>query len=250
MLQLIFSFFVLFLVYKIHRWYYKLFLFEGELSNRIQKRAVLWGSIATIILATIFEMILGNIGKQIYHDPKAADYFLTGLAGPFTEEFFKMLVPLYCLLFLQIRSCRTLFVLGALSGIGFFFTESSIALLAGAKVDSHSLAYNLVGMGIVGSIVHPISTGTIGLGLGLAAKTKSKLLFLIVGILGFFAGFAFHFFNNTLGFLVNEGNIKNTVQFNYFGKLFFLLFIMLAVARFFRHKKIEQLPVIAAAPVT
>lgn len=218
-------------VYCIYRtlcWFFSLYLAKDELSLTAQRRARLWGIFGATFFGAVPVMILqGGIDPTTTLDQAATDA-LAVLVGPFIEEVSKGIASLVAFFYLSKPSGRKLFVIGALSGVGFHLTETLLYSL-GATLNGGNVGNELVIRAIALSLMHPLAAGMTGLGLGLAASSKSKLLKLLFAGLGFSCGVFIHVWNNGVALMINRG--ERLDQSEFFGIHLLLAVSLLIISR-------------------
>jgi RsiW-degrading membrane proteinase PrsW (M82 family) len=215
-------------IYRVLCRFFRVFVTADEVPMLMQKRARLWGATGAVILSTLPLLIFENGSSN-------GDAALGVIVFPFIEEIAKGLAPLAALFMLSNPSGRKLFLIGALSGAGFYLTETCIATLAAALQGGAEFGLQLTVRAVALCFLHPLSTGITGLGLGLAASTDWKILKLAFATLGFSAGTFVHMWNNQVAVMVDNGSRIDQSEF--FGIHLFTIICLLIAARlriFFR----------------
>ena len=208
--MLFFSILIPTIVCSIQVWFYKKFLIAGELSARLRWGALTWGCIGAVTLCGLFFWAVDGLAESMYSDPQIKMVFEQVFLGPPVEEFTKGLFVLFAWLALGVRGRRALLVLGALSGVGFFFFES-VGYLLGAK-NSDEWSFQLGARVIVLGFKHSLYSSYFGLGLGFASVSGSKFLKVVYPVCGFAVATLIHGFANLIANAINAGHSQEGWQ--------------------------------------
>lgn len=235
LLILLILFFIWVWVYGIYRlqcWLFNFYLKGDELSTRAKMNARRWGWTGAIVLGAVPALWLQSVLEKGPGNPQDIEAFLAVLAGPVIEEIAKGIAPLAAYFMLARPSGRKLFVIGLLSGSGFYLFETllySFGALNNSIDPGAALAQELVIRAIAIGFLHPISAGMTGLGLGLAAASNSKFVKMICVMAGFGLGCFFHIWNNGVAMTNMRGGRLDQTEF--FGIHVFVLVMLLVAAR-------------------
>jgi RsiW-degrading membrane proteinase PrsW (M82 family) len=155
------------------------------------------------------QTLIGMASAKVYKEREVWEFFNGVFVGPPIEEIAKGLFPLFACLSLGIKGRRALLVLGAMSGIGFFFTESfcaSIAAILHGTVNdwTHELSGRVFSLGHQ----HAMYTGFVGLGIAFAASRKNWFERIGFVLLGLAIGVGFHSTFNALAQAIDAGEGK------------------------------------------
>ncbi len=197
-----------------------------------------WGGTGAIFLSTVVQLSLRADESGL----KSERMLIEGaFIAPLSEEIFKALPLILALLMGWARGRRQFLVLGALSGLGFAFTEDLISL-AGEPV-GQAWATQLGQRVILRGGMHAFFTGFTGLGIGFASNSRTIVKKWAWILAGLFAAFAMHCLNNTFGVAAMDGLVEQgTAAAN---RLYlFLLFFYLVVLRRGRRQLLRRGPIV------
>lgn len=202
-----------------------------------------WGATGAIVFSVIF----GGIG----------DFFVTSVVGksalsrglsatfvaPWVEESFKgvFLLVVWAASALWLRDLDGPLdgaIYGGVIGLGFTLTEDVLYIMtATAKAGAAGFGVTFVMRTIFGGLGHATFTAMTGLGVGIAAESRSNLVRVAAPIGGWFAAVALHSLHNFLVSFFGMGGVL--LKFVVFG-LFAILFFVLLYALAFRDRRIVR----------
>jgi RsiW-degrading membrane proteinase PrsW (M82 family) len=155
------------------------------------------------------------------------------------EEMAKALFPLFACVALGVRGKRQLLVLGALSGVGFFFTEAVLALIVAYQEGTvDAWTHELTGRVFFLGHQHAMYTGFTGLAIGFAATRRNWFERIGFVALGLACACGFHSTFNALAHVIDNGYSKEGWDFTWSlnRKLILVYLVMLAVSVYVREK--------------
>ncbi len=203
-----------------------------------------WGALG----ATFFSLIFNTVGQLVLStasDPRAASMLTATLVAPPVEESFKAfgLLVVWALSALWTRDLDGPLdgaIYGGIIGLGFTLTEDVLYImngtaaggkLAGAEGATVAFVAIFILRTILGGLGHATFTAMTGLGVGIAAESRSVAMKIIAPVGGWCAAVGLHSLHNLLAsFFVP---LKFLV-FLSFGFVFFVLLFVLA----FRDRRI------------
>ncbi len=189
-LGLIFALIPLVIVVPIFLW---LDRFEAE-PWRYLVTAFLYGALVSTFFAIIFNT-LGGVALQGFTDPASADVLTAVLIAPVTEETLKGLFLLVMWAFMrrEFNGLTDGIVYAGIVAAGFAFTEN-IQYLANAYTEfgAEGFAGTFFLRGIISPFLHPMFTTLTGIGVGIAATSRSMPVKFIAPVLGWSAGVLAH----------------------------------------------------------
>jgi RsiW-degrading membrane proteinase PrsW (M82 family) len=153
--------------------------------------AFCWGAAVATFGALVINTASSEAIKASGGDPTSASF----LVAPFVEEAFKGAAVLAVLL-LRRREFDGIvdgLVYAGLSGIGFAFVENVLYLgRTMAEVGGAGTAFVFVLRCVVSPFAHPLFTSAIGVGLGLAARSRSTATRILAPIGGYLVAVVLH----------------------------------------------------------
>lgn len=197
---------------------------EGQLPRRFNRLIFAWGAIGAIGLSLAFQLAVKRHDWPAYPAQTTRMMYEGALAGPLIEECAKAAPLLFMLVCTGIRSRRAFLSAGIISGSGFFFTETIISLMGVAGTATWT--GEVVGGCLVRGFSHPSFCGFSGIGFGISAASRNRVVKAVSPLLGLSAAFIAHAINNTLGIAAMHGMARQaTVSANRFA-LFLILFYL------------------------
>ena len=167
--------------------------FEAE-PWRYLLTAFLYGALGSTILAMIGNGIFGSILGRLF-GAENQDVLTAVIAAPLVEETTKGVFLLVMWFFMrrEFNGLTDGIVYAGIVAAGFAFTEN-IQYFAGAGMENGLLGFSFTfGLrGLVTPFLHPMFTSMTGIGVGLAAVSKSMPVKIVAPILGWCAGVLMH----------------------------------------------------------
>jgi len=202
-----------------------------------------WGALG----ATFFSIIFGSIGSFVVSSAVGAGALANGLSAsfvaPWVEESFKgvFLLVVWTASALWLRELDGPLdgaIYGGVIGLGFTLTEDVLYITsATAKAGAVGFGATFVLRTIFGGLGHATFTAMTGLGVGIAAETRSTALKFVAPIGGWLAAVGLHSLHNFLVSFFGLGGL--ILKFIIFG-IFVLLFFALLYALAFRDRGIVR----------
>lgn len=194
-----------------------------------------WGATGAIVFSVIF----GGIGSFVLTSVVGQSAFAKGLSAtlvaPWVEESFKgvFLLVVWAASALWLRDLDGALdgaIYGGVIGLGFTLTEDVLYIMnATAKAGAAGFGATFVMRTIFGGLGHATFTAMTGLGVGIAAESRSKLVKVIAPIGGWLAAVTLHALHNFLvSFFGMAGVLVKFLVFGVFVILFFVLLYVLA----------------------
>lgn len=199
-----------------------------------------WGALGATFFSLIFNTIGGvvissAVGVQSASDAQLAGGLTASFVAPLVEESFKggflLIVWLASTFWLrELDGALDGAIYGGVIGLGFTLTEDVLYIMRATE------QAGLAGFGCVfflrtigGGLGHATFTAMTGLGVGVAAETRSTLVKLIAPVGGWTAAVGLHFLHNFLvSFFGGAGVVLKFLVFLTFALLFFVLLYVLA----------------------
>ncbi len=177
----------------------------------------LWGAIPAIIMALIAQVILGIPTTWVVGNTSLAYEVIEGSVwAPLTEEVAKGLGVVIILLLAQPEFDNVLdgIVYGAMTGLGFAFTEN-IFYFVGGLAESGWGGWVLVVLlrTVLFGLNHAFFSGVFGASLGWANMTRSPLVKLVAPAGGLVAAITFHGLHNLGASLAGENCLTICISF-------------------------------------
>ncbi len=153
--------------------------------------AFFWGA----LVAVFFAIIINSLGVALVAalaDEATGDSYGMIISAPVVEETAKALV-LFALFFWkrdEFDNVTDGVVYAAMVGLGFAMTEN-VKYYGVAVAEENALGVFIV-RGLFSPFAHPLFTGMTGIGLGLAAQTRGRLLKFVAPAVGFAAAILLH----------------------------------------------------------
>lgn len=169
--------------------------YEPE-PGRYRLAALGWGGVVAVILSFIAEQVLFAL-------PGTTDFIDTAVIAPLVEEAGKglFLVAVLVLRRSQIHGLLDGIVYAALVAIGFAFVEDIVyytsALGQGGPA---ALTFTFVLRGVMSPFAHPLFTSALGIGIGIAASTRSTAVRVVAPVLGYLVAVLLHGIWNGSGY--------------------------------------------------
>jgi RsiW-degrading membrane proteinase PrsW (M82 family) len=156
--------------------------------------AFLWGALAATLPSLIFNTAASLVVASSI-DPTSAEAITPVLVAPVVEETFKGLFLLVMLFFRRkhLNGLADGITYAGICAAGFAFTEN-ILYLAGAytTLGGEGLALTFVVRGLMSPFCHPMFTAMIGIGVGMAASTRSTAVKVVAPFTGWCAAVLLH----------------------------------------------------------
>ena len=181
--------------------------FEKE-PFRLLALAFLWGAIPAALLSVLFELIfdlpLGFLGSESL----AANLISASVNAPLIEETCKgiALIGMVLIFRREFDSVLDGIVYGAMIGLGFAFTENSIAYFLPVLLEE-GIAAGLVNIflrAIVFGVNHALWTGIVGAAIAYARLSRDRVRRLLVPVGGWLLAVTLHGIHNTGASLVEQ----------------------------------------------
>jgi len=187
----------------------------------------LWGAVPSIIIAYIFNSILG-IPFYYFASEATADAMVASLIAPVVEETIKGVAVLGIFLFWkdEIDSPLDGIIYGAMVGLGFALVENVFYYVEQYQTGGlEAWGWNVFFRGIVFGLNHALYTGITGLGIATARLTTNPLIKILAPLVGLTTAVFLHAIHNLT---VSFGNIIFLVGvLSDWGGIILLLIIML-----------------------
>ena len=155
--------------------------------------AFLWGALAATLPSLIFNTAASVVVASA--DPDAAAAITPVVVAPVVEETFKGLFLLVMFFFRRkhFNGLADGITYAGICAAGFAFTEN-ILYLAQAFTDTgrEGLAATFVARGLMSPFCHPVFTAMIGIGVGMAASTRSAAVKVVAPFAGWCAAVLLH----------------------------------------------------------
>jgi RsiW-degrading membrane proteinase PrsW (M82 family) len=202
-----------------------------------------WGAFG----ATLFSIIFGGIGSVVLTSVVGQSALAKGLSAtliaPWVEESFKgvFLLIVWGASVMWLRDLDGPLdgaIYGGVIGLGFTLTEDVLYIMnATAKAGAVGFGATFVMRTIFGGLGHATFTAMTGLGVGIAAESRSTLVKIAAPVGGWFVAVGLHMLHNFLvSFFGMGGVLIKFVVFAFFILLFFVVLYALA----FRDRKIVR----------
>lgn len=203
--------------------------------------AFFWGAVVATLVALVMNQVGEGVLSAALGVPTTSSIVQSGTASfvaPLVEESSKGsgLLVLWLLSALWLREVDGALdgaIYGGVIGLGFTLTED-VLYVGGAAAQGGAAAFTALYLvrTVAAGLSHASFTAMTGLGVGLAAETRSPALKLFAPLAGWCAAVGLHFVHNFLvTFLIDDGVglILKLLVFWTFDFLFFVLVISLAV---------------------
>ena len=201
--------------------------FEAE-PWRYLVTAFLYGALVSTALALVANTIGGAYLMSVT-DQQSATVVTAVFIAPLTEETFKGLFLLVMLWFMrrEFNGLTDGIVYAGIVAAGFAFTEN-IQYLAGAATESGvgAFAATFVMRGVVSPFLHPMFTTLTGIGVGLAAVSRSPATRVLAPVLGWCAAVLMHGLWN---FSASSGTAQGLILGFSAGFVAFVAFVVFVV---------------------
>ncbi|MCR4514560.1 PrsW family intramembrane metalloprotease [Aeromicrobium sp. 50.2.37] len=173
--------------------YWWLDRYEPE-PRRYKVAAFVWGGVGAVAIALVVQLVVAEVADL-------TDQQLASFVAPLSEEPAKGLFLLFT--FLRWRRIIDGFldglVVAGLVGLGFAFVEN-IGYYAASYLGSPEIpvagaegaAGTFFVRGVVSPFAHPLFTSAFGIALGLAVLVRSKVLKVVIGVVGMAVSVALH----------------------------------------------------------
>lgn len=194
---------VLFVVYLLQTFIFGLLIQKNEVSPKQKRWALIWGAVGAAILSSLFQIPIMIFLQTIIAKSKAATIWAIFIA-PITEEVSKGLAPAYFAYRFKQYNWRILAYVGAISGLGFFLTETFLAFIQ-PDISKARLVQEITIRGIALSLMHPLAVMFTGIGISLFFNINNRKARYAATCAAFLMAFGIHFFNNAAGILINQG---------------------------------------------
>jgi RsiW-degrading membrane proteinase PrsW (M82 family) len=198
-----------------------------------------WGALG----ATFFSLILNTIGGIVIvetlnprtaADAQVAHGLTASFVAPLVEESFKgiFLIGVWGLSALWLRELDGALdgaIYGGVIGLGFTLTEDVLYIMrATGELGLAGFGFVFFLRTILGGLGHASFTAMTGIGVGIAAETRSWFVKVVAPVGGWSAAVGLHFLHNFLvSFLGGGGVLLKFLVFWTFGLIFFILLYVL-----------------------
>ena len=175
--------------------------------------AFLWGALAATLPSLIFNTAAMSVVASSV-DPTSAEVVTAVLVAPVVEETFKGLFLLVMFFFRRkhFNGLADGITYAGICAAGFAFTENILYLASAySTLGGEGLALTFVARGLMSPFCHPMFTAMIGIGVGVAASTRSVATKVVAPVAGWCAAVVLHALWNLSavsgpgGFLVGYG---------------------------------------------
>ena len=199
-----------------------------------------WGALG----ATFFSLILNTIGGMVIveavnprtmQDAQVAHGLTASFVAPLVEESFKgiALIGLWGISSLWLRELDGALdgaIYGGVIGLGFTLTEDVLYIMrATSELGAAGFGFVFILRTIFGGLGHATFTAMTGLGVGIAAESRSMFVKVVAPVGGWTAAVGLHFLHNFLvSFFGGVGVLLKFMVFLTFAVLFFILLYVLA----------------------
>src|SRR5262245_32586389 len=195
-----------------------------------------WGALGATFFSLIFNTIGGSVVVSAVGNTKAASGLTASFIAPPVEESMKgsflLVVWAASALFLrELDGALDGAIYGGVIGLGFTLTEDVLYITrATAELGGVGFVLLFIVRTIMGGLGHATFTAMTGLGVGIAAESRSILIKIIAPIGGWVAAMGLHFLHNALvSFFQGIGALLlKFAVFITFTILFFVLLYVLA----------------------
>lgn len=159
----------------------------------------LWGATGAVFIAFLINSIGTVIVAKMFGD-EAAAFYGPSISAPIVEETAKAMALFAIFFFRRAEFDGVLdgIVYAAMVGLGFAMTENFSYYGKAAHQGAVIGAFTYLLRGVILCFAHPLFTSMTGIGLGIAAGTRSKALKFFAPLAGLGLAMALHSFNNTL----------------------------------------------------
>ena len=199
--------------------------------------AFLWGAIPAALLSVVFELILDIPLGAFGAESLAANLISASVNAPLIEETFKgvALVGLVLTFRREFDGVLDGIVYGAMIGLGFAFTENSVAYFLPILLEEGIAAglANIFLRAIVFGVNHAFWTGIVGATIGYARLSTSRRARLLVPVGGWLLAVSLHGVHNAGATLVEQTlclSLWFSAALDWFGALV-LLVVAIVVLR-------------------
>lgn len=194
-----------------------------------------WGALGATFGSVIFNTLGGTVVASAIGPTQTAQGLMASFIAPPVEESFKGVFLLVVwgasALFLnELDGALDGAIYGGVIGLGFTLTEDILYILRGSSTGGLA-AFGVIFFlrTILGGLGHATFTAMTGVGVGIAAESKSVIVKIIAPIGGWLAAMGLHFLHNFLvSFFGCGGVIVKLAVFFVFDALFFVLLYVLA----------------------
>lgn len=150
-----------------------------------------WGALVAVFFAIILNSVGGSIVEMTFGEETATFYGLV-ISAPLVEESAKA-IALFALFFWkrdEFDGVLDGIIYAAMVGLGFAMTEN-VKYYGSAVLDGQAVGTFIL-RGLFSPFAHPLFTAMTGIGLGLAAHTRSRVVRYLVPPLGLCAAMLLH----------------------------------------------------------
>lgn len=170
--------------------------------------AFLWGALPAALLSVVFELILDIPLGVFGAESLAANLISASVNAPLIEESFKAIALVGLVLTFRREFDGVLdgIIYGAMIGLGFAFTENSVAYFLPILLEEGIAAglTNIFLRAIVFGVNHAFWTGTVGAAIGYARLSRSRARRLWVPVGGWLLAVSLHGIHNAGATLVEQ----------------------------------------------
>ncbi|MCC6667105.1 MAG: PrsW family intramembrane metalloprotease [Polyangiaceae bacterium] len=194
-----------------------------------------WGALGATFFSLIFNTIGGTVVMEAMGPSQAAQGLTASFIAPPVEESFKGVFLLVvwaasALWLKEVDGALDGAIYGGVIGLGFTLTEDVLYIMRGTAQGGLA-AFTIIFFlrTILGGLGHATFTAMTGVGVGVAAESRSILVKVIAPIGGWTAAVGLHFLHNFLvSFFGGAGVLLKLAVFFTFDILFFVLLYILA----------------------
>ncbi len=160
----------------------------------------LWGATGAVFIAFLINSAGAAIVGQMF-GKEAGQFYGPSISAPIVEETAKAMALFAIFFFRRAEFDGVLdgIVYAAMVGLGFAMTENFSYYGKAAQQGPVVGAFTYLLRGGILCFAHPLFTSMTGIGLGLAARTRSKALKVFAPLAGLGLAMFLHSYNNTLG---------------------------------------------------
>ncbi len=199
-----------------------------------------WGALGATFFSCVINtiggtVIAGAVGSATAQDQMLAQGLTASFVAPLVEESFKgvFLLLLWAASAFWLRELDGPLdgaIYGGVIGLGFTLTEDVLYIMTAAgKAGLAGFGFTFILRTIFGGLGHATFTAMAGIGVGIAAETRSFAVKILAPVGGWTAAVGLHFLHNFLvSFFSCGGVIMKFVVFLTFNVLFFVLLYVLA----------------------
>jgi RsiW-degrading membrane proteinase PrsW (M82 family) len=193
-----------------------------------------WGALGATFFSLIFNTIGGTVVMSAMGPSQAAQGLTASFIAPPVEESFKgiFLLVVWAASSLWLKELDGALdgaIYGGVIGLGFTLTEDVLYIMRGTA-QGGAAAFTIIFFlrTILGGLGHATFTAMTGVGVGVAAESRSVLVKIIAPIGGWSAAVGLHFLHNFLvSFFGGTGVLLKLLVFFIFNILFFVLLFLL-----------------------